>query len=256
MTNTQEALRFSVINFVKQATVEGRKLYFMTVTMPDTPSTKEFSRRWTNLCRKLQRKGVRGIRVYEPHPGGHGLHIHFLTDVRIDWGWFWEAAEKCGCGRVDGQQCDIDASTPERLGGYLAKYLGKQFRCKQYRGLRRWACFGWKGTRVSAIKVTSPAIECFQAVKAYLADLPPGTPPPDALDYLHALGGGEIDLIRLARFLKDGAALTGHKLWKAFQEGYSWRWIEALQLVGIPCFAPSLIYSTQEYEICQDIQLS
>lgn len=140
-------------------------LYLWTFTFAEVLDVAEGRRRWSVFLRTLRKrkKYVRfhGLRVFELHPGGHGLHIHIVTscylqvnDVRALW-------RQCGGGRIH-----VQPIPPERA-GYLAKYLSKAGRADCFKGVRMWAAFGGQPhTKVKDISVESNWSETYQFLAA------------------------------------------------------------------------------------------
>jgi len=61
---------------------EEGPLYFWTFTFPDRVGPRTALQRWNVLRGALRREfpQLKGIRVIEMHPGGHGAHIHMVTN--------------------------------------------------------------------------------------------------------------------------------------------------------------------------------
>jgi hypothetical protein len=116
----------------------GARVRMWTFTMPGLYKPKETAKAWVSLRKELQRVlGFWGIRVYELHPGGHGLHVHLVTS-----GWFNVNAvrvivERLGWGRVNVRLMNGGIS-------YVAKYLHKASRSGVLKGLRLWDIVGQK----------------------------------------------------------------------------------------------------------------
>jgi len=91
------------------------------------------------LIRDLQRLhagNVGGLRVYEVHPGGHGLHVHVLLNRRVNVHEVRRLAKRHGLGRIHVTPCKGRSAAD-----YLTKYLTKDA-AKLHKGVRRWAAFG------------------------------------------------------------------------------------------------------------------
>jgi len=95
-----------------------------------------------------------GVRVFEVHPGGHGLHAHWVLRGWMDWKTMQTCALRAGFGKVvhvDPEPIKIDAAY------YLAKYLTKQ---DKIRGCRQWSNIGtYDGIGGRDIHITSERIE-------------------------------------------------------------------------------------------------
>jgi len=77
-----------------------------------------------------------GVRVFEPHPGGHGLHSHLVLRNRMPWSVVKACAEKAGLGRLNVHPDKVELP----LIRYLCKYLMKSG--SNMSGVRRWATVG------------------------------------------------------------------------------------------------------------------
>jgi len=120
---------------------------------------REVSRRWARFRRRVNKiyGGVAfpGVRVAEWHPGGHGWHLHYLTDVYRRVEAVRAAAEKVGFGRINVVYL---GKRPQDMARYLAKHFSKDFRRpgSKSKGQRKWACMGgFQGVRVKDIEVRS-----------------------------------------------------------------------------------------------------
>lgn len=134
-TKSRLALRANVQNY-------GR--YFWTFTLPFEASPLETCALWDALRRRLVKSlGFSGIRVYEFHPGGHGLHVHVVT-----WGYYdvrlvRVISDAVGWGRI--HVVKIRGRNRSRICDYLAKYVCKFMRTKSslyVKGMRIWGVFG------------------------------------------------------------------------------------------------------------------
>lgn len=91
--------------------------------------------------------GFGAVRVTEVHPGGHGIHFHWIVRGRINLEWMRYRGRQCGFGHLfiardhNARFRAVDAGAA----GYLAKYLVKS---EKLHGVRQWACIGdFKGTQ-------------------------------------------------------------------------------------------------------------
>lgn len=81
------------------------------------------SRWWRKLV-----KGKDYICVYEPHPNGHGWHIHILTNFFIPWQQLQFHASVYGFGHTDIEACNSS------MGVYIGKYLSKSKVLRAFEG--------------------------------------------------------------------------------------------------------------------------
>lgn len=131
-------------------------LYFWTLTCPDeVHDPREFSYRWNKLRTRLMKEfpQLRGLRVYEYHPGGHGIHMHLVVNCFLPAAKMWRICAAAGFGHIDVRKCDGDA---EDVARYLTKYITKAG-TEEWHGTRVFGTFGWKGTqtRLRDIEVTT-----------------------------------------------------------------------------------------------------
>lgn len=139
------------------ALVEGHRycrLWTFTLPGKDAILPRQAGRMWGNLQRRLVREvGFFGVRAYELHPGGHGLHVHAVAAKYFDVNHVRSIAKACGFGRV--HVCCIPCDKAR----YIGKYLSKQQRYPELKGMRLFA-------RVGASKfrgVPTKNIECISA---------------------------------------------------------------------------------------------
>jgi len=132
--------------------LEGKKwAYLWTFTFSERLPIAAACCRWQLLQRDLVRSvGFRGVRVYELHPGGHGLHIHLVTGRRHDVRIVREFSQKNGFGRIHVKPI------PAVSADYVAKYLTKSKREPALKGRRLWSCLGFQGSRVKDVEIDSP----------------------------------------------------------------------------------------------------
>lgn len=104
--------------------VKGDRLRFLTLTVPESylplrvvsDRFRAFSnsRWWRDLMR-----GHSYVCVYEPHPGGHGWHIHILCNVFIPWRELDIVARAYLFGHTDIEAAESTCAF------YVAKYVTK-----------------------------------------------------------------------------------------------------------------------------------
>ena len=155
------ACQYNIGNLAK-----GRDyLYLWTFTFPDVVSYRHGADRWMKAQRDLVRSAeFYGVRVYEIHPGGHGLHIHVVTNRRFDVRVIRGICEKHGFGRINVVRIPVDR------GKYISKYITKS-RDLIYKGCRVWAVIGKKFfdvyTRVSDIVHESGVKDVYDLLYEY-----------------------------------------------------------------------------------------
>lgn len=142
--------------------------HLWTFTFPVVLVPRDAAKRWSLLQRDLVRSlGMYGVRVFEPHPGGHGLHVHLVVSGRYEVNAVRPLALKHGFGRINVIRC----AHPE----YVAKYLTKSHREDgwSWRGLRLWAAIGKSlfpvaPTRVCDVVHSSPVRALYERFKRVL----------------------------------------------------------------------------------------
>lgn len=141
------ALEFSI----ERLGAEGEWLYLWTFTFADQIPAVIAASRWSSLNRDLVRTvGFEGVRVFELHPGGHGLHVHCVVKSRHDVRTVRKYANRHGFGRINVK------AIPSDRAAYVAKYLWKSKRAEVLRGRRLWAGIGFDANKVRDIIVDSP----------------------------------------------------------------------------------------------------
>ncbi len=142
-------------------------LYLWTFTFTNALEVADARKRWSKFLSDLtiwrKRAGGQfyGLRVFELHPRGHGLHIHVLTSCY----WhvtsirkLWQTA-RLGGGRVHVRP------VPANRAMYAAKYLRKRGRPECFHGVRMWAAFGnCEHCRVKDVRVESNWTRTYHAL--------------------------------------------------------------------------------------------
>lgn len=146
MTKTEAAFHLSCDHLAEQG-----RLYMWTFTFAEVLDIKATRKRWNHLLTLIRRKWPEacGLRVFELHRE-HGLHVHLVTNKRIDVNECRLLSKRSGWGRIHVTRIPKDRAK------YLAKYLSKE-RPPAFKRWRLWAGFGktWDWTKVSHIQVES-----------------------------------------------------------------------------------------------------
>lgn len=123
-------------------------LYLWTFTFPDVTTLEQCSKRWTLLNKRLRNMKLRvqWMRFLEPHPNGHGWHVHTAAVHRYDVTMIRPLAEKFGFGRLN------VIRIPSSKAYYLLKYVTKYKRASSDGRFRLWACCGFRGVTVSSVR--------------------------------------------------------------------------------------------------------
>jgi len=126
-------------------------LHLWTFTFAEVLDLVATRKRWNHLLTLIRRQWPKacGLRVFELHKE-HGLHVHLLTNKRIDVNACRQLAKRSGWGRIHVERIPKDKTQ------YLAKYLSKE-RPPAFKRWRLWAGFGncWEWTKVAQIQVDS-----------------------------------------------------------------------------------------------------
>lgn len=141
----------------------GARVRMWTFTMAGLFEARRTAHAWSALSRELVRQlGMWGVRVYELHPGGHGLHVHMITS-----GWYSvndvrRVASNMGWGRI---HVKVMSGNIE----YVAKYLHKAKRLGVLKGLRLWdvvgrALMSIKRTRIIDIESDTTTGRAYKAL--------------------------------------------------------------------------------------------
>jgi len=146
-------------------TTNPGRCHFWTLTFKDAVSDAQASNMHRELMRDINHAvrsfewpaGWGGVKVAEAHPGGHGIHFHWVINGVIPIRTLNRIAAKWGFGRI---QVDKQPATPA-LANYLAKYLTKK--SDKLHGIRKWGCIGnYSGVRARDIEFDSPSINVFR----------------------------------------------------------------------------------------------
>lgn len=154
MSKSKQAFLFSAERLAEHG------LYMWTLTFREVLAVKDTRKRWNHLLTLMKRRwpDLCGLRVFELHKM-HGLHVHLVTNRRIDVNEVRRLANHAGWGRVHVQRIPPDRAA------YLAKYLGKK-RPEAFHGWRLWGAFGrWEWTKVGEVRVESLRSTAWQECK-------------------------------------------------------------------------------------------
>ena len=172
-SKTQLAFEWSMDELYKVSEQNGRRLYFWTFTFKECLDLEVATKLWSKLLSTLRMTGHRmfGVRRFELHPNGHGLHVHCLLDARLDVNKIRPIAQKIGFGRIHVVRLGLKAF--EKTKEYLIKYLSKEDREPCMKGKRLWAtCGKFKGVRVNRIEVISPFVSFFKKAQFLFKNYP------------------------------------------------------------------------------------
>lgn len=149
------------------------RLRFFTLTVPESDlPLRVVADRWrdfvgTRWWRRLKRKGDY-IVVYEPHPSGHGWHIHVITNFFIPWQELSLMARVVHFGHTDIEAVDSGCAL------YCAKYLSKAKVLKRLLGAKNVRIVNVSRglVRLKDIEVHSPSIDFIRSNWIHGSGLP------------------------------------------------------------------------------------
>lgn len=164
---------FSIKGLIESAHACGIPCYLWTLTFADVVPDSWAGNMHSRLVAYM-RNSVRdghipefaGVRVVEEHPGGHGLHYHWVLRGKVSLAVVRSNAKRAGFGHVfiarDSnrrfRKVDVGAA------GYLAKYLTKN---EKLHGVRSWACIGtYEGSKTRDIEFASKSVDVFRTAYA------------------------------------------------------------------------------------------
>lgn len=141
-------------------------MYLWTVTTAKCVDVREVRKMWhialhgrSGIVESFPR--VNGLRAFELHPGGHGLHIHFVVNIRLPVDIVRVITTRAGFGRIHVKEI------PGKAALYLGKYLRKADRPECLRGCRLWSAFGGADSvKVKDIIVESEFSEAYRFLAA------------------------------------------------------------------------------------------
>ena len=165
-SKTQLAFEWSIDELYKVSHMHGRRLYFWTFTFRECLDVHVARKLWSELLNRLRKKRLRmfGVRRFEMHPNGHGVHVHMILDERIDVNTIRPMAQAIGFGRI--HVVRLGLKDLEKTCKYMTKYMAKEDRPECLKGVRLWAnCGGFKGCMVKNIKTDSPFTRFYYKVK-------------------------------------------------------------------------------------------
>lgn len=134
-------------------------------TVPDSWAGNMHSRLMKYMSHSVRSGEVKefaGVRVVEEHPGGHGLHYHWILKGKVPLAIVRHNASKAGFGHVfiAREQTGKFRKVDEGAAGYLAKYLTKN---EKLHGVRSWACIGtYEGTKTKDVVFESQSVNIFR----------------------------------------------------------------------------------------------
>jgi len=181
LTKSGIACYMSIIRLIQESESRGIPCYMWTLTFaktyPDSWCGNMHSRLTKYMSHSVQSGEIpefAGVRVVEEHPGGHGLHYHWVLRGKVSLAIVRRNAKRAGFGHVfiarderrRFRKCDAGAA------GYLAKYLTKN---EKLHGVRAWACIGsYDGSKTKDIEDESQSAKVFR--DAYREAISAGSP--------------------------------------------------------------------------------
>jgi len=126
--------------FTCEAAFKRPKVFLWTFTFKRSLNVEKARKLWSEANNRFRKSGVLvGLRAFEMHPGGHGLHIHMVTETFVPVQlvrriWTGAATDYEG-GRIHVEAVPVERAT------YIGKYLTKK-RPECLKGARLWASVG------------------------------------------------------------------------------------------------------------------
>jgi len=163
---------WSILNLIADARKENIPCYMWTLTFAKVYPDSWCGNMHALLVRKLGDDakagymgphGFSGVRVTEVHPGGHGIHFHWIMRGRLPLHRVRKRAKECGFGHIFIARDERNRfrKVDEGAAGYVAKYLTKG---DKLAGVRSWACIGsYNGTKTKDIEFDSQQNRVFRS---------------------------------------------------------------------------------------------
>jgi len=163
---------WSILNLITDATAAGIPCFMWTLTFAKTYPDSWCGNMHATLVRYLANDsknglcgvhGFGGVRVTEVHPGGHGIHFHWIIRGKLPLHLVRRRAKQCGFGHVfiARDSCNRFRRIDTGAAGYVCKYLTKG---DTLAGVRKWACIGnYDGTKTRDIEFDSQSNRVFRA---------------------------------------------------------------------------------------------
>jgi hypothetical protein len=158
-----QAFKWSIDKIAALAKAEGKQVYLWTFTFSEALDVKEARKLWTLFAREMVvNLNFRAVRVFELHPGGHGLHIHAVACGRVPVRLVRQLSRKHKFGR-------IHVGLVRENAYYIGKYLSKSNRAPCLRGARLWQTVGLdkrETCRVRDVSIDSLASRSVRVARA------------------------------------------------------------------------------------------
>jgi len=160
-TRAQAACFLSIVKLIREHPGDA---WLWTLTFAEVMPTHYAANMHRNLIKEIayaQKDGAwpkwwGGVKVAELHPGGHGVHFHWVLAKRVPIDKLLELGHKCGFGiiNVHPEPCT------EKVATYLAKYLTKGHAIP---GMKQWGGIGnFEHCKVADCEMTSNSIDTFK----------------------------------------------------------------------------------------------
>lgn len=159
---SRHALLFTISRMAKEG-----DLYMWTFTLRHREPIDAAIEYWRRMCTDILIRGLgmRGVRVFELHPRGHGLHVHVVTPCYIHVSEVRARLVGTPWGRVHVRKVDSGELGAE----YVGKYLRKSKRHPGLKGKRLWQTFGgFEGCRVLDVEGDSTLAKRMKGVQLLL----------------------------------------------------------------------------------------
>jgi len=126
-------------------------LYLWTFTTPSKVSLERISFLWSRFMQRKMMRSIpwQGMNFKEPHPGGHGWHVHAVAVRRYNVRTIRTLATTSGFGRIHVKEI------PASRAWYVLKYVTKASfnRTAEEKSKQLWGCNGFRGYPASKVVV-------------------------------------------------------------------------------------------------------
>jgi len=174
MTRSKMALRFAV----RALFSKSERPYFWTFTTRECVAVTVALEMWNRLQKSLYEYGkhpktgeqtIIGLRCFELHPGGHGVHVHCLLNRRLNIHAVRRRCRQFGFGWIHVVRVRNEDQA-DKIADYMGKYMSKEERPECFKGRRLWAAIGkWGATRCKDIEIESEFIAAYRARRLVIA---------------------------------------------------------------------------------------
>lgn len=149
------ACRATAREFIEQNRAASGRAYFWTFTFTLRHDREMAEACWHTFWQRVGRcwPQMKGLKVIQDHPGGHGAHFHVLLDRYLPMGVLLRMGEDLGFGHMWVQRVKGGDIALAKVVEYVSKYISRRADVA-WAGARMWARFGaWMSTRCVDISI-------------------------------------------------------------------------------------------------------